>query len=69
MESGYNGIVYAERTLMKLTILLFLISLNTFAGMNVAIVKLLRGDVKLLTLGKTEPLKPDQWVENGAELS
>ena len=53
---------------MKL-ITLILVTLFTqmaFAGPKVAMVKLVRGDVDVLTLGKTTPLKVDDWVENGS---
>ncbi|MCM2350442.1 MAG: FecR family protein [Bacteriovoracaceae bacterium] len=37
-----------------------------FAAPKVAVVKLVRGDADVLTLGKTTPLKVDDWVESGA---
>lgn len=36
------------------------------AQKKVAIVKLIRGDAELLTLGKTSKLKVDEWVEEGS---
>lgn len=37
-----------------------------FAAPKVAVVKLVRGDADVLTMGKTTPLKVDDWVESGA---
>jgi len=40
---------------------------NAFAdAKKVAVVKLLRGEVNVLTLGKTAKLNADEWVEDGA---
>ena len=47
-------------------ILVTLFAQMAFAGPKVAMVKLVRGDVDVLTLGKTTPLKVDEWVENGS---
>lgn len=47
-------------------ILMTLFAQMAFAGPKVAMVKLVRGDVDVLTLGKTTPLKVDDWVENGS---
>jgi hypothetical protein len=41
-------------------------SLNAFAQKKVAVVKLIKGEVNILTLGKTAQLKVDDWVEEGA---
>lgn len=49
-----------------LFLMLILFSLNAFGQSKVAVVKLLRGDVEALTLGKTTKLKVDDWVEDGA---
>lgn len=55
---------------MKIFIILFVIFTLSItpalAQKKVAIVKLLRGEADLLTLGKTVKLQPDQWVEEGA---
>ncbi|WP_408097276.1 FecR domain-containing protein [Peredibacter sp. HCB2-198] len=53
---------------MKVMILiaLFLMCASAFATSKVAVVKLMRGEASVLTLGKTTPLKVDDWVENGA---
>lgn len=42
------------------------ISFSAWAGKKVAVAKILRGEVKVLTLGKTTPLKVNDWVESGA---
>ena len=53
---------------MKVMILiaLSLLCTSVFAASKVAVVKLMRGDASVLTLGKTTPLKVDDWVEDGA---
>lgn len=53
---------------MKVMILiaLSLVCASAFAASKVAVVKLMRGDASVLTLGKTTPLKVDDWVEDGA---
>jgi hypothetical protein len=48
------------------TILLILFSTTVLSQSKVAVVKLLRGDVDVLTLGKTTKLKTNDWVESGA---
>src|SRR6476619_7588686 len=47
---------------------LILIALTTtaWAQKKVAVVKLLKGDVDILTLGKTSKLKVEDWVEDGS---
>lgn len=48
-------------------VLIAFVSTSAFAqSTKVAVVKLLRGDVDVLTLGKTEKLKVDDWVPEGA---
>ena len=42
------------------------ISSFSFASTKVAVVKMMRGKVEALTLGKSAPLKVDDWVEEGA---
>jgi len=42
-----------------------LISTGLFAAQNAAVVTLIRGQVELLTLGKTENLIKDAWVKEG----
>lgn len=49
-----------------LMIILSLVSFSLFAQSKVAMVKLIRGDADVLTLGKTTKLKVDDWVENGS---
>ncbi|HXH32159.1 MAG TPA: FecR family protein [Bacteriovoracaceae bacterium] len=51
-----------------LSLLLFTLGMSqtVFGQTNVAVVKLLRGDVDLVTKGKTSKLKADDWVSNGA---
>ena len=51
-------------TLFILICMLF--TLSAFAQSKVAVVKLIRGDADVLTLGKTTKLKVDDWVEAGA---
>lgn len=48
-------------------ILTLLISSVAFAqGKKVAVVKIMRGEVEVITLGKTSKLKVEDWVEDGA---
>src|SRR6187200_2126673 len=54
------------RTFIFLFIIGVLSSTPALAQKKVAVVKLLRGDVDILTLGKTMKLKADDWVEEGA---
>lgn len=49
-----------------LLIIPLLVSSPAWAGAKIALVKLVRGQVDQLTLGKTTPLKLDDWVEEGA---
>jgi len=51
-------------SLIILVVMLF--SLSAFAQSKVAVVKLIRGEADVLTLGKTTKLKVDDWVENGS---
>ncbi|WPU64267.1 FecR family protein [Peredibacter starrii] len=53
---------------MKVMILiaLSLMCASALAASKVAVVKLMRGEASVLTLGKTTPLKVDDWVEDGA---
>ncbi len=51
-------------TLFILICMLF--TLSAFAQTKVAVVKLIRGEADVLTLGKTTKLKVDDWVEAGA---
>lgn len=53
---------------MKMLTLLFLMTMSsvTLAQSKVAVVKLLRGEVDMLTLGKTTKLKVEDWVLEGA---
>ena len=55
---------------MKLATLAFLILFSTtlLAQSKVAVVKLLRGEADVLTLGKTTKLKVDDWVESGSTI-
>lgn len=46
--------------------IVMLFSLSAFAQSKVAVVKLIRGEADVLTLGKTTKLKVDDWVENGS---
>ena len=46
-------------------VLFFMMSTSVIAAPNVAVVTLIRGQVQLLTLGKTEALKKDSWVKQG----
>lgn len=47
-------------------LILFLFSLTAFAQSKVAVVKLIRGEADVLTLGKTTRLKVEDWVESGS---
>jgi hypothetical protein len=47
-------------------LIVMLFSLSAFAQTKVAVVKLIRGEADVLTLGKTTKLKVDDWVENGS---
>jgi hypothetical protein len=47
-------------------ILVAFFSCAAFAQSKVAVVKLIRGEADVLTLGKTTKLKIDDWVENGS---
>jgi hypothetical protein len=49
-----------------IVIILFLSTTSLFAATKVAVVKIMRGEVDVLTLGKTTKLKVDDWVESGA---
>jgi hypothetical protein len=49
-----------------LFLVLIALSTTAWAQKKVAIVKLLKGDVDVLTLGKTSKLKVDDWVEDGS---
>ena len=54
---------------MKACLIIFILLNSVFAvaeAKKVAVVKILRGEVSVLTLGKTTPLKVDDWVEDGA---
>jgi hypothetical protein len=56
-----------QETFMNVILcLLILFSLQVFAASKVAVVKLIRGEADVLTLGKTTKLKVDDWVENGS---
>jgi hypothetical protein len=46
-------------------VLVLFFSVSAFAQTKVAIVKLIRGEADVLTLGKTTKLKVDDWVQNG----
>ncbi len=49
-----------------IAILFILMTFSAHAQKNVAVVKLLRGDVEVLTLGKTTKLKLEDWVVDGS---
>jgi hypothetical protein len=54
---------------MNFTLLLFIfMSLmpSAFAAKKVAVVKLLKGEVEILSMGKTSKLKVQDWVEDGS---
>ena len=53
----------------QLSLFMILLCLSTnlaFAQKKVAVVKLLRGEVDVLTMGKTSRLKVEDWVEDGS---
>lgn len=54
---------------MKTPILILALTISSMAfaaGKKVAVVKIVRGEVDVLTLGKTTKLKVEDWVEDGA---
>lgn len=53
---------------MKSIVVIFLILMTTslFAQSKVAVVKLLRGEADVMTIGKTTKLKVDDWLEAGS---
>jgi hypothetical protein len=53
---------------MRVTLFIFLLTYSSIAmaAKKVAIVKLLRGEVNILSLGKTDKLKVNDWVEEGS---
>lgn len=51
---------------MKLFLILLFLSSTAFAQKKVAVVKMIRGEVEIVILGKTTKLKVDDWVESGA---
>jgi hypothetical protein len=48
-----------------LTFLIFTFSFSLSAQTKVAVVKIIRGEVELIDLGKPKKLKIDDWVQNG----
>jgi hypothetical protein len=50
---------------MKILCLILFFSTSIFAQSKIAVVKILRGEVTLLTLGKSKQLNVDDWVESG----
>ena len=50
---------------MKILCLILFFSTSVLAQSKIAVVKILRGEVTLLTLGKSKQLSVDEWVENG----
>lgn len=54
------------KNLFSFLILIALMTTSAWAQKKVAIVKLLKGEVDVLTLGKTSKLKVDDWVEDGS---
>ncbi len=54
------------KNLFSFLLLTLLLTSTAWAQKKVAIVKLLKGDVDVLTLGKTVKLKLEDWVEEGA---
>ena len=54
------------KNLFSFLLLTLLLTSTAWAQKKVAIVKLLKGDVDVLTLGKTLKLKLEDWVEEGA---
>lgn len=49
-----------------ITVVCAVVSMSAFGASKVAVVKLIRGEANVLTLGKTTPLKVDDWVEDGS---
>lgn len=54
------------KLLSSFLLLTVLMTSPAVAGRKVAVVKLLKGDVDVLTLGKTSKLKVEDWVEDGS---
>lgn len=54
------------RPLLQLFLFSLLISSPAWAAKKVAVVKLLKGEVDVMTIGKTTKLKVDDWVEDGS---
>ncbi|MES2527411.1 MAG: FecR family protein [Bdellovibrionota bacterium] len=54
------------KNLFSFLLLTLLLTSSAWAQKKVAIVKLLKGEVDVLTLGKTMKLKVEDWVEEGA---
>ncbi len=54
------------KNLFSFLILIALMTTSAWAQKKVAVVKLLKGEVDVLTLGKTLKLKVDDWVEDGS---
>lgn len=54
------------KILFSFLVLIALMTTSAWAQKKVAVVKLLKGDVDVLTLGKTSKLKTEDWVESGA---
>jgi hypothetical protein len=54
------------KQLYTFLILIALMTTSAWAQKKVAIVKLLKGEVDVLTLGKTTKLKVEDWVEDGS---
>ncbi len=50
---------------MKMLCFILFFSTSVLAQSKIAVVKILRGEVTLLTLGKSKQLSVDEWVENG----
>ena len=54
------------KNFISFLVLIALMSTSAWASKKVAIVKMLKGEVDVLTLGKTSKLKVEDWVEDGA---
>jgi FecR protein len=63
-----SSVMVNNGSTMKFVFLFFfsVCVVSAYAETKVAMVKLIRGEADLLTLGKTTKLKIDDWVENGS---
>ena len=66
VSSKPNKVISMKTLSLIITVLVLCMNLALAEGKKVAVVKIMRGEVDLLTLGKTTKLKVDDWVEESA---